>query len=305
MSGNVKGTRKQKTIKDNASTLDGFKFTPELVTALLIAGLYAILLTETGLTGGMFGLGFSVFLLTAFLVFAYLVRKGALKGQRKLGPLIYVFLGLSVFAPAWELLQLVYVIGTADMSMALWPAIIGATNAIVSAFVIAGILHIEKTSLKEIYLQAGDGKIIPAGIVGFLLSLILSIAGAYFIFGGSSIGSDSFAMLTVSVAVFALLGGIFEEVLFRGLLLSRAVRLLGDSQGNIYQSLVFGVFGSVLFYMIIQLVEFIPVIFILCAMTGYYWGRATLKSKSLITPMLLHAGLYMLIILPIVTGSMT
>ena len=41
------------------------------------------------------------------------------------------------------------------------------------------------------------------------------------------------------------------------------------------------------------------------AMVGYYWGRGTMKTGSLLSSILLHAGLYILILLPLIASSLT
>ena len=58
---------------------------------------------------------------------------------------------------------------------------------------------------------------------------------------------DRLAELIGVVLVFGLLCGAYEELWFRGLLLSKIVPILGESSGNIFQAVVFGVFEAMIF----------------------------------------------------------
>jgi membrane protease YdiL (CAAX protease family) len=164
------------------------------------------------------------------------------------------------------------------------------------------LIHIEKDELKTLYIRTGDAKAMWLGAAGLVICLVAGFVGAYYIFGGNIISQDKFLRIAASVIVFGALAGIAGEVWFRGLLLARIVPILGESRGNIYQAAVFGAFETVIFYMITGQAAYIPVIFIIGAFMGFYWGRATLKADSLAAPVFLHAGLYILLLLPILTG---
>ena len=159
----------------------------------------------------------------------------------------------------------------------------------------AGLLQVNA----RIPAQAPTGAAVPLriGINGVLL---VAVALVYLlIVVNFQSWLDPFIIIT---ALPGALAGIAGEVWFRGLLLARIVPILGESRGNIYQAAVFGAFETVIFYMITGQAAYIPVIFIIGAFTGFYWGRATLKADSLAAPIFLHAGLYILLLLPILTG---
>jgi membrane protease YdiL (CAAX protease family) len=288
----AQGSKKGKASKNTSS--GKFQLKPELVIAALVAAIFALFIVEAALGGAQEGLLISIFLTLALLVFAYPIKA---KAQKKL---IYVFVGLSVLSLAWSALRFLNV--PAAIGSIGWPAALGIINAVVSAFVIAVILYFEKDTLAKLYVRAGDRKNMAYGIVGLVVSLIVAAGAAYYIFGGIALGRDKMLGLAASVLVFAALGGIVEELWFRGLLMSRIVPIIGESYGNIFQAAVFGVFETVLFYLLTGQAMYLPVIFIISAMVGYYWGRATLKNESLVTPILLHAGFYVLIMLPILVG---
>ncbi len=297
MSDVKKGARKPKD-----SPTAGRRINPELVTSALIAALYALFLIETIWEGSLAALAFSILLFAIMVLMSYFVGKGTLQKKQQFQSLIYVFAGLSAFSVVVALLRYLNVPGTAGIY---WAAVLGIVNVVPSVAIIAGLIYMEKDDLKKLYVCPGDRKAVGLGIVGLVLCVAAAFAGAYYVFGGNAIGQEKFIQISASVVVFGILAGIVEELWFRGLLLSRIQPLLGESLGNIYQAAVFGVFEAVIFYTITGLIAYLPVIFIIGAFTGFYWGRATLKAGSLAAPVLLHAGLYILLLLPIMTGLMS
>lgn len=303
MSTDKKGTRKPARNADRRSKEAGrFRLTSELIIVILIACLYSVFLVDTRLDQSLMTVMLSAFLVAAFLVFVFTVKSGNHRLKQHMSSLLYVFIGLSVLSLVWGLLMYFKVIDVTTMSSAMWIAVVGIVNGIVSIVIIAAIAIMEKYSLKDLYLTTGDLKVVPFTIVAFILCILLGLGATYFLFGGAALGMDRLILLALSVLVFAILCSIAEELWFRGLMLSKITPLLGESYGNIYQALVFGVFEAVMFYTLTGQLSFMPAMFIIGAMTGYYWGRTTLRSNSLISPILLHAGFYMLVILPIMAG---
>ena len=297
-----KGARRPKNGRDMGSySVGNRQIKAELVFAVLIAGLYALFLLDAWIEGGQMALILSMFLFVIFTVFAYMMRSGTLKGQQQFKSLVYVFMGLSALSMIWEILAYLNFVNSTGAG-ALWAAYVGVVYAVISIIAIAAIMYVEKDSLKKLYIDVGDKNVIGLGAGGFVLCLVVSIIATYLAFGGNTIGQGKFIQIVVSVVLFGVLAGIVEEVWFRGLLLNRIVPLLGESQGNIYQAAVFGVFETLMYYTLTGEASFIPAMFIIGAFTGYYWGRATLKAKSMLSPMLLHAGLYILLLLPLLVG---
>ncbi|BAI60661.1 hypothetical protein MCP_0589 [Methanocella paludicola SANAE] len=297
MSDMKKGARKPKD-----SPEAGRQIKPELVTSALIAALYALFLIETIWEGSLAALAFSVLLFAIMVLMSYFVDRGKLHKKELFKSLIYVFAGLSALSMIVELLRYLNVPGMAGVY---WAAVLGIASAIASVAIIAGLIYLEKDELKRLYVGLGDKKAAGLGVIGLVLCVAAALVGAYFMFGGNAIGQEKFIQIAASAIVFGILAGIVEELWFRGLLLSRILPLLGESQGNIYQAAVFGVFEAVIFYTITGLIAYLPVIFIIGAFTGFYWGRATLKAGSMAAPVLLHVGLYILLLLPIMTGLMS
>jgi len=297
-----KGARKAKNEDDMGTySIGKTQVEAELVISVLLAGLYALFLLDAWIEGGQTALVLSIFLFVIFTVFAYMVRSGTLKGQQKFRSLVYVFMGLSALSMVWEILLYLNVVNMASAGT-FWAAYVGAVYAIVSVIAIAAIAYVEKDTLKKLYLDVGDKNVIPLGLGGFILCIILAVGVTYFGFGGNTIGQGKFLQISAAVVLCGVLGGVLEEIWFRGLLLTRIIPLIGESRGNIYQAAVFGIYETLMFYTLTGDATFIPAMFIIGAFTGYYWGRATLKAKSLVSPMLLHAGLYILLLMPLITG---
>ncbi|HTY90252.1 MAG TPA: CPBP family intramembrane glutamic endopeptidase [Methanocella sp.] len=293
MSDVKKGARKQK-----GGSTAGAKVSRELGISVMVAVLYGLFLVETIWESSLLGLAFSIILFGILVLMAYLLG-GSKKEQRQFRSLVLVFIGLSLLSIIVELLRYLDIPAAAGT---FWAGALGAAIAIASVIAIAVLVYIEKDELKKLYIHAGDVKAMWLGAAGLIICLVAGLAGAYFVFGGSILGQDKFLRIAASVIIFGVLAGIVEEAWFRGLLLTRIVPILGESRGNIYQAAVFGAFETVLFYMITGQAAYIPVIFIIGIFMGYYWGRATIKADSLAAPALLHVGLYVLLLLPLVTG---
>jgi uncharacterized protein len=303
MASRVKGGRKPgKSPGKEFFTIGGIKIGYDVLIAVLMAAFYAFSVIAARLQSGMSAVMVSAIIFVAFIAFAYFMKIGADPRLRNVQSLTYVFLGLSVISLAWQLLLYFNVVDAAKIGPLAWALAVGVVNAILSLIIIAAIIFVEKVPLKDIYVRLGERLNIAIGVVGFLLCAIISVIVAYFIFGGNVIGQDKFVEAIAVALVFGVLGGVFEELLFRGLLLGRAVPVFGESYGNIYQALVFGAFEAVVFYTATSMAFDLAFIILIAMITGFYWGRSTLRTKSLWSPMLIHAGFYMLIMLPILVG---
>jgi len=304
MSGKGKGERKPKKGQDkDAFSIGGHKISYDVLIAILMAAFYALSVLAAWLQGGLSAVAISAILFFAFVVFAFFMKTGAIPKLQPLRSLTLVFLGLSALSRAWQLLLYLNVLDAGKMGPLAWTVAVGVINAIFSLAIIAGILCVEKVPLKDIYVQLGDRLNIAMGIIGFILCIIVAVLVTYLIFGGNALGTDRFELAIASVLAFGVLGGVFEEIWFRGLLLGRAVPILGEPYGNIYQAMVFGAFEAVMFYMVTSMAFELSFIILISVIIGFYWGRSTLRTKSLWSPMLIHAGFYLLILLPMLAGT--
>ncbi len=310
MSDHKKGARRPKkdskkfALRDNL-TLGSTKVKTELVITILMAVVYAALQLGAALIGDKAAMIMTELLFLIFLVLAYLARKDIIAGLKKFEYIAYIFLGLSVVALLWRLLITYIIADTNSFSGASWALIVGGFNAIVSLIIIAALIYIESIPLDKIFVQIGDSKGIIMGVVGFILCILIAIVGAFILSGSISLSMDRLEKLIGVVLVFGIACGVYEELWFRGLLLSKIVPILGESAGNIFQAIVFGVFEAMMLLTLINSSPMMIVFFVLIgAMMGYYWGRATLKTGSILSSVLLHAGLYILILLPLLASSL-
>ena len=312
MSDHKKGARKQekggnKFALGNSFTLGKYSVNVELVIAILMAVVYAALQLASAVTGGKIAMILTELMFLVFLVLAYLARKDVIKGLKKFEWVAYIFLGLSIVSLLWQLLVSYIIVDTSSFGGASWALLVGLFNAVISVVIIAALVYIENTPLEKINVKVGDTKGILLGVVGIVLCLLLAVIGSYLIFGGMSLTIERFLELVAVVIVFGLVSGAYEELWFRGLLLSKITPILGESAGNIFQAVVFGVFEAMIFAALTGSagdMTFVAIL-IIGAMMGYYWGRATQKTGSILSSVLLHAGLYMLILLPLLTNSLT
>lgn len=312
MSDHSKAARKQKKggnkfAESNGFTLGKYNVKVELMIAILMAAVYAILQLASAVTGNKLALILTELMFLVFLVLAYVARKDVVKGLKKFEWVAYIFLGLSIVSLLWQLLLSYIIVDPNSIGGASWALLVGLFNAIISVVIIAALLYIESTPLEKINLKVGDSKGILLGVAGIILCLLLAVIGSYLIFGGMSLTVERFLELVAVVIVFGLVSGVYEELWFRGLLLSKITLILGESPGNIFQAVVFGVFEAMIFLALTGGavdMTFVALL-IIGAMMGYYWGRATQKTGSILSSVLLHAGLYMLILLPLLTSSMT
>ncbi|HEY3422123.1 MAG TPA: CPBP family glutamic-type intramembrane protease, partial [Methanocellaceae archaeon] len=252
MSDHVKGAKKQKKggngfALGNSFTLGKYSVDIELVIAILMAVVYAALQLASAVTGGKTAMILTELMFLIFLVLAYLARKDVIKGLKRFEWIAYIFLGLSIVSLLWQLLISYIITDTGSFGGASWALLVGLFNAIISVAIIAALVYIESTPLEKINVKVGDSKGILLGVAGIVLCLLLAVIGSYLIFGGMSLTVERFLELVAVVIVFGLVSGAYEELWFRGLLLSKITPILGESPGNIFQAAVFGVFEAMIF----------------------------------------------------------
>ena len=148
-------------------------------------------------------------------------------------------------------------------------------------------------------LNENDFKFINIGN-GFLLSwVMLLLAAVQFVSGLSSppeggfLKPTPFYLITVILYPF-IVSGLFEEVLFRGLVLKILLKKTGGTKNGIIGAFVisatlFGIVHSVNLFWEAPLTVFSSVVF--ATGGGFFLGAIYLRTKTLIAPILLH-GLF-------------
>ena len=310
MSSYAKGTRKPKRgqmIKE--IKIGGFKVMPGTAITALLAALYVLFLAGIKLESGSDAVTLSIFSLVIFILLDYAVRAGRLPGLKPFVVLIDAFLALMALASVWEIFVFLGVINLSGLSGPIKPVLIAIASAALSLVLIYGVLYYTRgklmdSKLDDIYARIGDKKGIAIGLAGLIICLILGTGIVYVLYGGSTKITGSLLSLLAFALVFAILSAAYEELWFRGLLLSRMIELAGEASANLIQAVVFGVFEALAVYTITSQPLYLPVFLVVGGILGYYWGKMTLEDKSLLSPALLHAGLYVLIGLPIMASML-
>jgi membrane protease YdiL (CAAX protease family) len=297
MSSYIKGTRKPKSgYRLGDITIAGHKIKPELAVTVLLSALYILFLLGSTLESGTDALVLAVFSFIIFVAFAYLVRSGGLVGLRPFMLLIDAFLALSALTLI-RCLAIYFII--IDLSGLHGPALIVAVNAIISIVLIGCLLYFEKGKLKEMYVGLGSKGSMAIGAAVFAVCIVVGIAGLYFL---TTVDTNKLLLILATALTFSIIGAAYEELWFRGLLLSRLIPLIGENKANISQALVFGVFEAVTVYAVTTQYIYLPVAFIVGSVLGYYWGKITTSENSIVSAALFHAGFYMLISIPILVN---
>lgn len=302
MSGYRKGTRKPKTMSIKEFNIGGHKVPPALLISSLLAALYALFLFGSRLEKGSDALILSVFSLISFAIFAYLSRAQSFGGLRLFATLIDAFLALSALTFIWDAAYYFNIIP--GLSGLMLPAAMSAAFAALSVLLIGLLLYFEKEKPEDVFIHAERSTNLISGVIGFIVCVIIGMGVLYFMFGGSALSLDKLAYLSGMILAFSLLSAAYEEAWFRGVLLSRLEPLVDGKSSIIIQALVFGVFEAFVVYAISPLAIYLPVVFIIGSILGYYWGQMTLKDESIVGAALFHAGFYVLIGAPLFAGML-
>jgi uncharacterized protein len=310
MSSYAKGARKPKSgLMIRELRIGGLRVAPGAAISALLAALYVLLLAGIKLEGGSDSAVLAIFSLVIFIALNYAVRAGKLPGLKPFGALIDAFLALMALAAVWEICFYFGIINIAGISGPFEPVLAAIAYAVLSLILIDGVFYYNEDKLadgklRSIFVRPGSPRGMAIGVAGFAAGLILGIVALYLLFGGSTTVMGPVATIIVFAIIFAVLSAAFEELWFRGLLLSRMAALAGEENANLIQAAIFGVFEALAVYAITAQPLYIPVFLVVGGVLGYYWGRMTLEDKSLLSPALLHAGFYLLIGLPIMASML-
>jgi membrane protease YdiL (CAAX protease family) len=308
MSSYAKGTRKPKSgqlIRD--ISIGGYKIGAGTAITILLAALYVLFLAGIKLEDSSDAATLSIFSLVIFILLDYAVRAGRLPGLKPFIGLIDAFLALSALASVWEIVVYLGLINLSGISGPVKPVLMTISAAVISLVLIYGVLYFGKdklmdSKLKEIYVNGIGVRSMALGAAGLVICLILGIGIVYVLFGGSTKVTGSVLSLVLLALIFAILAAAYEELWFRGLLLSRIMPLTGKANANILQAVVFGFFEAFAVFTLTGQPLYLPIFLVIGGLLGYYWGKMTLDDKSLLAPILLHVGFYLLIGLPILAS---
>ncbi len=143
--------------------------------------------------------------------------------------------------------------------------------------------------LNTIYLQKGKiGKWFVFSIIAFFVFYILSfrISSHHLFPIHGTMTLSRYLMLTPALFLMVLSNGFQEELLFRGLFLQEYKRFFRFRNANILQAVIFTVAHIGVTYTPLSLVFLFAFVFPIGLFTGYLMN----KTKSVIAPVIFHAG---------------
>jgi hypothetical protein len=147
------------------------------------------------------------------------------------------------------------------------------------------------SSSPSIFLAKGKLKLgLFVGLVGFFIFFALSIPGANYLFMGQNLTAAKVVSWLPWILPIVLANGLREELLYRGLFLSRFRSLLGTGSAVFLQALIFSLSHSVAGIGLKQYTPYISVLVVTTFVLGSVLGYVMLKTKSIIGPILIHAG---------------
>lgn len=120
-----------------------------------------------------------------------------------------------------------------------------------------------------------------------IIAILINFAAfAYFIFSAEHSFSRDFLQFLIG---FSIVNGIMEELLWRGIILSRMADLSGEKSAVLFSGLAFGVSHMMFGYSL--------VLCLLFAAGGVFYAAVTVKSRSIFPAFLWHIAMNILMIL--------
>ena len=172
------------------------------------------------------------------------------------------------------------------------------SQALLTVVPILILLKVGGVSLGSVYIQRGNLKLgLVIGVPIFVGILGASLFIAEGLFMGEGLGWDSLLGWGPWIAIFVVANSLTEELVYRGLFLGPYGNLFGTFGGNLLQALVFASIHIGVSYTSSSLV-FMFVVFGL----GLALGWLTMKTKSLLAPILVHVAVDVPVIIGILTN---
>ncbi len=286
----MKGVRKSTRRRPAGIRIGRYELPPELTISVMLSLLYVCFILGGSYERGDIVVQIAYFALFGVIVFVFRST------QQYYTKLAYAFLVLAILPMLWYVVDyLGFALATPDLS---WFLLVGLVSLVVGTGLVAALLYMDKGKLSDIYVQAGNVK---EGLRAGLTTLGASVAltAAYVIFRSGATDLANLAFVLVGLVAFAACCAIAEELLFRGMLLSRLLPLAGEKSAFVIQAFAFGAYAATFLYMLNQDPLYSVATFVVCGFAGLLLAWMTVKNKSLLPAVLAHAGLYLVIALPI------
>jgi membrane protease YdiL (CAAX protease family) len=286
----MKGVRKSTKSMPTGIRIGGRILPAQTVIAGLLALLYVIFIVGGSYEGRDIIVQLVYFGLFGIMIFVLGARQ---RYYKKMG---LAFLALAIPPMLWEVIDyLGYWPVSPDLS---WFVYIGIGSLLLGAGLAAAVLFAEKGRLSDVYAMAGDLKAgLRTGATALAAAAVLT--AAYIIFHLSGTEVSRLAPAIGGLIVFAFACAVAEELLFRGLLLSHIIPVTGYKAAYAVQAVAFAAYAAVFIYMLNPDPLYAVAVFVVAGIAGAMLAWMTVKYKSLLPAILSHAGLYLIIALPV------
>jgi uncharacterized protein len=288
----MKGRRKTTRNVPVGIKIGRYVFPPQIVIAGLLSLLYVCFLL-----GGSYNSRDVVIQLIYFALFGVMIFV-LRASQRYYTQLSYVYLVLAIPPMLWYVVDyLGYGPASPELGWFLW---VGFVSLVLGIGLTAALQYFDKRRLTDIYVQAGNPKEgLRNGATALIASVVLTIA--YVIMHTEGADMSKLLLVIGGLAAFAVACAVAEELWFRGLLLSRLVPLTGQKAAFAVQAIAFAVYEAAFLYMLNPDPVYSAAVFVVAGVAGALLAWMTLKNKSLLAAIMGHAGLYLIITLPLFT----
>ena len=287
----MKGVRKSSKRQPSGIKIGNYVLPAQIVVSGLLALLYVFFLIGGSYEGSDIIVQLIYFALFGVMIFV--LRQG----QRYYTQLAYAFLVLAIPPMLWYVVRyLGYGPAVPDLGWFLW---VGGVSLALGAGLTVALLFAENGKPSDISVRKGKFKE-GLRLGGTALAASLALVAAYVVFR-VGFGSSQLIPVIGGLAVFAVACAIGEELLFRGLLLSRLMPVVEEKAAFAVQAVAFGAYESTFMYMLNPDPLYAVALFVVAAAAGVLLASMTVKTKSLLSAMLAHTGLYLIIALPVFT----
>lgn len=285
----MKGVRKSIRRAPTGIRIGNHVLPPQIAIAGLLSLLYVCFLLGGSYEGRDIVVQLIYFGLFGVMIFVLRAR------QRYYTKLAYAFLVLATPPMLWQVVDyLGYGPAIPDLGWFMW---VGIVSIVLGAGLTVVLQFSEKGRLSDIFVQAGNLKEgLRIGMTALVASAVLT--AAYVIFRS---GAETSQLVPVigGLVIFAVACAVAEELLFRGLLLSRLLPMIEEKAAFVVQAVAFAAYEAVFMYMLNPDPLYSALLFVVAGIAGILLAWMTVKNKSLLAAMLAHVGLYLIIAIPV------
>jgi membrane protease YdiL (CAAX protease family) len=263
--------------------------------ACLAAGVLPV--TSRSLPGGVAQIGGSALLAVMFLTVALVARRSRAYRRYWELPLAFAAMALFVLLDATippfvgaHLLHDTPVSGNPLASTVHGSIVIQLVETAITVVLVLLAVRLSGGNRRSVYLGTGRlGQAYVIGIAGFVAFYLLTarvLSNTHFIPVNGTVTLSRYVSMTPALLVLVAANGFTEELLFRGLLMSRLNLVFGPILSTGVQAVIFAAWHIGVTYTPLLLMFLVLVVFPLGLIAGYL----TRSSNGIVAPSIFHAG---------------